>query len=170
MRFVKKGCAYVTPREDLIGQLQQTPVTLRTMTTSLSEDALDFRPTLQDWSSREILAHLVDDEMFVMRTRLERIVKEDEPHLAPHDEQHWYATRNTARDALGELLDDFALQRAASMNIITLLRASDWQRMGFQPEYGRFTAAAWLERWVEHDHVHLKQIADNLAAFHETGA
>ena len=153
-------------RMSLIATLEQTHPTLVRLTSALSDQALDFRPTAEEWSIREVLAHFVDDEMYVMRLRLERIVKEERPHLTPHDEKAWYASRNTTRDHLNQLLGDFALQRSASLGIIKMLRASDWARQGYQPEYGWFTAEGWLERWVEHDTVHLQQIEKTLSAYH----
>ena len=141
-----------------IATLTETSDRLAQLTDGLSDGALDFRAQPDDWSIREILAHLVDDEMFVMRSRLERIVKEDHPTLAPHDEKLWYATRNTSRDQLAELLSDFTIQRAASMNIITFLNDDQWARQGFQPEYGHFTAEEWLGLWAAHDITHIEQI------------
>lgn len=153
-------------RDEQLRTLERTYPELVRLTEGLAGSAaLDHRPTDGDWSTREILAHLVDDEMYVMRTRLERIVKEDEPDLAPHDEKKWHANRNTTRDALEALLADFALQRAASLGLMHMLRDSDWARHGFQPEYGRFTAEKWLQHWVEHDEVHLRQIEGNLKAY-----
>jgi hypothetical protein len=154
-------------RAESIATIQQTPTALVQLTSSLSDAALDFRSAPGEWTVREVLAHLVDDEMYVMRLRLERIVKEDNPHLAPHDEQRWYANRNTTRDGLGELLVDFAVQRAASLGIIGMLRESDWAREGFQPEYGTFTAEGWLGRWAEHDTNHLRQIEATLQAYRQ---
>jgi hypothetical protein len=63
------------------------------------------------------------------------------------------------------LLADFSVQRAASLGMIKMLRESDWERQGTQPEYGTFTAEGWLGSWVEHDAVHLLQIASNLEAY-----
>src|SRR5947209_7078116 len=100
-----------TSRTQSIATLEQTSPTLIRLTSSLSDDALDYRQASDQWSIREVLAHLVDDEMYVMRTRLERMIKEDRPSLAPHDEQSWYASRNTTRDRLDDLLSDFGLQR-----------------------------------------------------------
>lgn len=150
---------------DNIAALERTHPALVRLTTDLPDTALDFRAGAGEWSTREILAHLVDDEMYVMRTRMERMVKEDRPHLAPHDEKRWYAMRNTRRDALSELLADFAVQRAASLGRLKLLRPADWRRPGYQPEYGEFTAEEWLANWVAHDTTHLAQIAHNLAAW-----
>ena len=149
-------------REQLIHSLEQTYPTLVQLSSTLDDAALDFRPAPDQWSIREILAHLVDDEMFVMRTRLERIIKEEHPQLAPHDEKKWYAARNTTRDLLDELLADFNLQRAASIGIMRMLRETDWVRQGYQPEYGHFTAEEWLTHWVAHDATHIQQIRSNL--------
>jgi hypothetical protein len=160
----------IPSRAQLIVTLQQTHPTLLRLTSSLSDRVLDFRPATSDWSIREILAHLVDDEMYVMRTRLERIIKEDHPSLAPHDEKVWYASRNTTRDRISELLSDFAQQRAASLGIITMLRESDWAREGHQPEYGHFSAEEWLARWVAHDTTHLRQIESTLEAYQAQSA
>ena len=157
-----------TSRAELLTALAGTFPALVELTAALDDAALDFRNGPDDWSVREILAHLVDDEMYVTRTRLERIIKEDSPDLAPHDEKKWYANRNTGRDRLDELLADFELQRAASLGILKMLRESDWQRQGFQPEYGHFSAETWLAHWVEHDQVHLRQIASNLSACRAT--
>ena len=100
-----------------------------------------------------------------MRTRLERMMKEDNPSLAPHDERKWYANRNRSRDALPELLYDFGVQRTASLGILRMLRPSDWGRTGYQPEYGTFTADQWLSNWHDHDAVHLRQIESTHQAY-----
>lgn len=155
----------MTRRADQIRLLEQTQLILAEMTAGLPDGALDFRTGPEEWSIREILAHLVDDEMYVMRTRLERIIKEDLPHLAPHDEKKWHANRNTTRDRCAQLLADFALQRTASLGLMRMLRESDWARQGFQPEYGTFTAEGWLDHWSEHDAVHVKQIEAILEAW-----
>lgn len=152
-------------RTQLIATLEQTHAALAELTASLSDGALDFRSGAEEWSTREILAHLVDDEMFVMRTRVERMVKEEHPTLADNDEKKWHGHRNTSRDAVSELLHDFAIQRAASLNILTFLSEEDWARPGSHFSYGDFTIEKWLEHWAEHDLVHIHQISQNNAAY-----
>lgn len=154
-------------RDDSLALLRATEPVLRQLIGNLDDAALDFRIAADAWSIREVLAHLVDDEAFIMRQRLERIVKEDRPHLAPHDEKRWYANRTTSRDTRDELLADFQTQRAASLSDVLLLRPGDWQRLGFQPEIGEFTAENWLERWADHDTVHINQIKQTLNAFQQ---
>lgn len=152
-------------RTQLIAKLAETCSELTRLTAEQPDTALDFRVSPDDWTVREILAHLVDDEMFVMRTRFERMMKESRPHLAPHDEKAWFANRSTARDQRDELLAVFSVQRAASVGIFGLLREVDWQREGYQPEYGTLTAEEWLSQWVAHDTTHIQQIDTILKAY-----
>lgn len=152
-------------RTQQIAILAQTHATLTQLTATLPDTALDFRSGVDEWSIREILAHLIDDEIYVMSTRMSRIVEEDLPHLAPHDEKKWYATRNTTRDQIAELLSDFALQRAASLGMLRMLREEDWARQGHQPEYGTFTAETWLGRWAGHDSTHIEQITRTIEIY-----
>ncbi len=91
--------------------------------------------------------------------------KEDLPLLAPHDEKKWYATRNTTRDGIAELLDDFAVQRAAHLAMPRILRESGWPRQDQQPEYGIFTAEEWLGYRVEHDVTHIEQISRTVEVY-----
>jgi hypothetical protein len=157
-----------TTRSALITTLEQTHSTLVRLTAALNDEALDYRQDADEWTIREILAHLVDDEMFIMRTRLERIIKEDVPSLTSHDEKHWYSQRNKGRDQVGELLHDFAIQRTASLNILTFLHDSEWARRAYHPEYDHFTAEEWVGHWAEHDTVHIAQIERNIASWQAT--
>ena len=157
-------------RAQTIAALAATHPALVRLIGEQPDAALDFRVSPEDWTVREILAHLVDDEMFVMRTRFERMMKETRPLLPPHDEKTWYANRSTARDQRDALLADFALQRAASLGMFAVVREADWQREGHQPEHGTFTAEEWLSRWLAHDTTHLQQIETILRAYQEQTA
>jgi hypothetical protein len=89
---------------------------------------------------------------------------EDHPTLAPFDEQAWAASPWKARDPAVQLLDDFRLQREASLTVLRRLRPDDWRRSGFQPEYGEFDVHWHVDHWLEHDDLHLAQIEATLAA------
>ena len=98
-----------------------------------------------------------------MRLRLERMLVEDHPSLAPFDEQAWEADRWRGRERLDDLLDDFDLQRAASIAILRRVEGDVWQRSGMQAEYGTLTVRTWLDHWLEHDRMHLAQIEGSLS-------
>lgn len=56
-------------RTQNIHQLEETHPLLVRLVRELPDVVPDYRAHPDDWSIREILAHLVDDEMYVMRTR-----------------------------------------------------------------------------------------------------
>jgi hypothetical protein len=149
----------------LLATLEQTVPILQRLTVDLGEEALNFRTGKDEWSIREILAHLVENERFIMIARVARMVKEEHPTLVPHDEKRWHSQRNTSRDTLNELLHDLAVQRAASLNTLAFLSEHDWSRTAYHPESGELTVQTWVEHWAEHDLAHIQQIEGILAVF-----
>ena len=147
----------------LITEFTAIPDRLTEALASVSDDALDSAPE-GEWTARTVLAHLRDDEFMVMRLRLERMLVENEPELAPFDEKAWAASRNTGRDSRDNLLSDFRTQREASVAILKTLTPNDWRRIGLQPEYGSFDIHWWLEHWLDHDNNHLAQITSTLSS------
>ena len=145
----------------LLEGLAATPDILEALTLDADEAMLDAAPE-GEWSVRTVLAHLRDDEFMVMRLRLERMLAEEHPTLTPFDEKAWAASRWQGRDEVEELLADFRLQRQASLMILRRLGNDDWQRTGLQPEYGVFDLHWWVEHWLEHDELHIAQIAEAL--------
>ncbi|HLB27144.1 MAG TPA: DinB family protein [Dehalococcoidia bacterium] len=147
----------------LLRALAAAPDHLEAAVRDVGDDALNAAPE-GEWSARTVLAHLRDDEFMVMRLRLVRVTVEDHPTLTPFDQEAWATSRWRGRDAPGELLADFRLQREASLMVLRRLEGDDWLRTGLQPEYGTFDAHWWLEHWVEHDGTHIAQVQAALAA------
>jgi len=148
---------------DLITELAAIPDRLDEAVASASDAQLDSASE-GEWPARTVIAHLRDDEFMVLRLRLERMLVEHEPDLAPFDEKAWAAARNTGRDSREQLLSDFRLQRHASVAILNTLRPDDWRRIGRQPEIGAFDIHWWLEHWLGHDNTHLAQITSAISA------
>jgi hypothetical protein len=147
--------------DELLQQLAATPKMLAHLVVEATEEALDTGAA-DEWSPRLVMAHLRDDEMFVMRVRLERLLGEHEPVLVDFDEKAWVGWRNRGRDRREHLLGDFALQRQASMNILQGLRAEDWDRGGRHEVSGPLTVRSWVEHWLHHDREHVAQIERGL--------
>lgn len=143
--------------ERALGQLAATPSRLAHLTVESTDEDLDAAPE-GEWSARIVLAHLRDAEMVEFRVGLERLVAEPNPALyfLPPDE--WQRERNRERDDKSVLLGDFALQRQASLNLITTMRDSDWERTAPGPRDEPITVAQFVQIWAGHDAAHLGQI------------
>lgn len=147
---------------ELIEILAATPHILEEIVGAADESLFD-KAWPGEWTPRVVLAHLRDDEYLTMRMRLERMLAEDQrPLLMPFDETAWAANRWTGRDALPELLEDFRVQRAASILILRRVQDDEWARVAYQPEIGELTIRTWTEHWVEHDQTHINQFRAGL--------
>ncbi len=137
--------------------MAELPAELASLVSQASEEQLD-QAADGEWSARVILAHLRDEEALVFRLRLERMLSEDKPVFAPYPPDRWLAERDTSRDGLRQLLQDFALQRKASVTLMKLLDEEALQRRGIHPQRGEFTVSDWIRYWHGHDEEHRWQI------------
>lgn len=156
MTAVRRGRA---DRSGLLDALALAPQRLGWLVAGANDAALDRLPGPGEWPARTVLAHLRDDEFMVMRLRMERIAVEDHPTLVPFDEQAWAADRWPGDDARDSLVAGFALQRTVTVAFLAQLDATDWTRLGHQPQLGTFDLAWWVEHTRQHDAMHLAQVA-----------
>ncbi len=140
-----------------LAQLAATPSRLAHLTVESTDEDLDAGPE-GEWSARVVLAHLRDAEMVEFRVGLERLVAEPNPALYFLPPDQWERERNRERDDKSVLLGDFALQRQASLNLITTMRDSDWERTAPGPRDEPITVAQFVQIWAGHDAAHLGQI------------
>lgn len=141
--------------------LAATPQELARLVSRGGEQALDAEPG-GEWSIRTTLAHLRDEEGLVFRLRLERMLSEEAPEFLPFPPERWLELRQRDRDDTRTLLQDFALQRKASVNLLERIRPEDWERTGKHPRGTVHTVASWVEYWASHDREHLGAIERNL--------
>jgi hypothetical protein len=137
-----------------IERLAELPRRLAAIVRESGEDGLDAAFD-GEWNIRTGMAHLRDEESFVFRLRLERMLSEDHPTFAPYPPEQWLANRDTSRDDAQELLRDLALQRQASVNMLQRLSAFEWERPGKHPTQGAYTVSTWVDYWLKHDAEHL---------------
>lgn len=143
--------------DHLLQRLALTPKQVAHLVAEVDDARLDTAPP-GGWSPRTILAHLRDCEMLCEGLRIQRMLAEQEPEFADFDETAWVESRNRSRDRKEQLLGDFALQRQATLNVLSGLRPDDWRRGGTHPTRGRFTIMTWVEYIVEHDAAHIAQL------------
>ncbi|MBI2913211.1 MAG: DinB family protein [Chloroflexi bacterium] len=145
-------------REEITAAIRGLPDALDALLEGLPDDDLRRRPSPDAWSILEVLCHLRDSAEIEGR-RVRRLVEEDEPALAPYDQEALARERDyqgddprRVRTAVRAFWGGLAYQ---------LERLSDeqWQRGGTHPEQGRVTVASRAERMALHAREHTEQIA-----------
>jgi hypothetical protein len=113
----------------ILEHLQTNLITTSELLRSLSEEQLAYRYAPGKWTSKEILAHLIDDER-IYSYRALRFARNDKTAL-PGFEQDDYALESGANDrTINDLLSEFATVRNATISLFESFDDSMLARYG----------------------------------------
>lgn len=144
-------------REEVFGILGSTPDQVRQLVAGLSEQQLRFRPSPEEWSIKEVMAHL-RDTTDLAQYRLRRILTEDNPLLPAFEPDKTARERNYMENPADQILPAFQERRRQLLEALRGLREADWQRTGVREGLGQMTLSEVVERMAEHDLNHLEQM------------
>jgi hypothetical protein len=88
-----------------------------------------FRYAAGKWSIKEVIGHLLDAER-IFAYRLLRISRNDASPLAGFDETHYVPEGCFDDRPLADLLDEFRLQRASTIALVSGIPDGAWTRVG----------------------------------------
>jgi hypothetical protein len=143
--------------------LSATPPRVAELLGGVCESALSRKPAGDVFSLRENVLHLRDIDRDGYEPRLERILSEWHPNLSDVDGARLAVERDYNRQALRPALDAFALSRARSIERLKTASEADLDRTAELEPVGTVTLLVLLERWMEHDEGHLRDIEALLA-------
>lgn len=120
--------------------------------------AWHVRPSADDWSLGELLAHLADSEILAAE-RFRRIVADPDATIHPLAQVDWAAClRYEARDP-HLALATFRALRADNAALLRLLPPDAWERAGRHVALGPTTLREQVQAFADHTDEHLAQIA-----------
>jgi hypothetical protein len=153
------------PRDVLISsqrELARVPAVLEALLTDLDATAWRARPVPTEWAPVEIVCHLRDEEVEDFGARL-RVVLEGGSRFVPIDPERWAVERRYREDDGRLALAAFCERRTASLGSLSTIEPA---RLTARVEHGRTGGLSGLDilaAWVEHDRLHLAQLAAALA-------
>lgn len=154
--------------EQVLILLAETPTRLAALTVDLSSEALQLRPTPDEWSANEVLAHLracAD----VWGNYTITILTEDQPTLRAVSPRTWIKKTNYPELEFRPSLAAFTTQRTALLAVLEPLPLDAWSRSATVKAAGKVreqTVLSYTERLVSHEQPHIKQIADIVNTIH----
>ena len=125
----------------------------------LSDDEARWRSEPSQWSAKEVIHHLYDEDREDFQTRIELTLRAPDAAWPPIDPPRWVVERAYNEQAWPALIDRFLAQRAAHVDWLRGLRAPDWERTHTHPTAGPLRAGDLLASWIAHDVLHLRQLA-----------
>jgi hypothetical protein len=132
--------------------LAALPSSVQTLVSALPSELPGWQPAADQWSIRDVLAHLLDAETCVTRPRIEQMLSEDDPLLA-------VAPLIAPQGDAEQLLTAWLAARATSVPFYRALTPEQLARTGRHPHHGVFTVRDLVIELAYHDQDHLQQIA-----------
>lgn len=118
---------------------------------------LDFKPGPDQWSVRQIVAHLADAEAANV-VRLRQVIAEDNPTLIPWDQNAWAERTDYAKRKPSQALDTMRQLRADNYQLLKDLPPEAYSRTGNHLKRGTMSLLDMLRLFAEHAENHATQI------------
>jgi hypothetical protein len=145
-------------RTEIVKTLRATPVVARALVAGSTSPGLRHRPAPGEWAIIEVVAHLADTEERALG-RVRRMLAEDDPELAPFDQEALAEERHDLDlDLEGELARLEQLRRQ-HLALLEGLDGSGWERTGRHGQHGRMSVELYETHVAAEEVDHLAQVA-----------
>jgi hypothetical protein len=157
----------MTEVDDLHAQaievVARTPEVLRALLDGAPAAVVEA-PADEDWSPKDVVAHLLITHQIGAIDRIRSMVEHDHPLLMNRDENEELQRSGYQAWALGDLLEAFAAHRETAVAWLRSLEPSAFARTGEHSAVGAVTASEMLFHAAYHDTVHLAQLTRMVGA------
>ena len=156
----------LTPRPlepaQIVPRLMANVAALDSLVRETPDDVWTMRPQADEWSPLEVLGHLVETERGVYRPRLRTILSSDNPVLPALSASLTLAPSEAAEHPRS-MLEIFAAERRATLDLLATLAPEDWQRPARHHRLGLTTLLGVADLIAQHDRQHLRQMREAIA-------
>jgi hypothetical protein len=156
----------VSDQADILERFRRGAELLAMVTTGAAGTELDYKPSDDKWSVRQIVCHLSDSEaVLVMRLRL--VLAEDNPTMNAFDQDAWAKNLDYGRRKISQALETFRRLRTENYELVKDLPDAAFARTGMHVERGITSLLDLIRYNAGHVENHVKQIQGVRAAYRE---
>jgi len=140
---------YILGYDLLIKQLNQMP-----------EEAIQFKPSQDQWSVSEIIIHLADSEAHGF-VRAKKIIAESGGRVCVYNQQIWADKLFYDQMDYKDALEMIRIIRKSLHHVLELITIDTWHNFIFHPETGKITLLDWIQLYIDHIDIHVQQMHRN---------
>lgn len=140
-------------RDQLFTLLLEVQDQITSLLNSVIQDEL-WSPTPEDWSFRDIAAHLATVEAECHLARIQQILTGVEPHF----EIYLNEDRDFSAYSLSEALRAWTTTRQKIITLVRVLSSEAYQLTGTHVSFGRLNVLGVLYEMYKHDKEHLHEL------------
>ena len=142
----------------VVEQLQKNKLIFKELFKDEVEELFLWKQSPEKWCLLEILCHLYDEEREDFRFRTQWVLERPNEIPPNFDPVAWVIERNYIDQDYNLVLDKFLSERDKSINWLKSLENPKWDNYYTHPKIGNLSAKHFLDNWLAHDYLHIKQI------------
>jgi hypothetical protein len=119
----------LVPEGDIIQTLERQIEDSLSLFRSISSDKANFRYAPDKWSVKQLLGHLIDSER-IFSYRALRFARNDQTPLPGYEQNDYVRYADFDSRNLGEMTEEFATVRRATIQLFRPLNETEWMRRG----------------------------------------
>ena len=144
--------------EFIIGQFQKNKLIFNNLFKDEKKDMYLWKSTPEKWCLLEILCHLYDEERDDFRFRTKWVLEKPNQVPPPFNPINWVTKHDYIHQDYSIMLEKFITERESSINWLETLKNANWENSFDHPKLGVMTAKYFLNNWMAHDYLHIRQI------------
>lgn len=141
-----------------IEQLEKNLSVFEQILEDIDNDLILWKPKPDKWCLLEIVCHLYDEERLDFRFRTKWVLEKPNelpPQFNPLD---WVKDHKYLEQDYNEMVTKFITERKKSIDWLRSLTNPKWDNFYIHPKLGKTDAKHYLDNWLAHDYLHIRQI------------
>lgn len=143
---------------NIVKELEVNKLVFQQLLLDIAPEQYTWKPQAKKWSLLEIICHLYDEEREDFRARTRYALEAYPEVIPPIDPEGWVAQRAYMEQSYESKLSDFLQERDQSIYWLKDLKTPNWNTEIIHPRIGKVSARFFLENWLVHDYIHIRQI------------
>lgn len=143
-----------------INHLSNNKAVISGLVRGVTDEQARWRPSPNDWSLVEVMAHLYDEEREDFRARVRSTLNDPAKPWPQIEPGKWVIDRKYNDRDPKQVLDHWLHERDESLKWLGVLKAPTikWGNAYHHPAGVVLSAADLLIAWLAHDHLHIRQL------------
>ena len=143
----------------VIKNMQRQAASIDQLLANIGSEQARWKPDPEMWSLLEVAHHLLDEEKFDFRARLDVILHHSDQKWEKIDPAGWVTKRAYNEADLGMVLAEFLEEREKSLAWLRGLANPNWDIV-YKAPFGDIQAGDMLTAWAGHDLLHIRQLTE----------
>ncbi len=139
-------------------QLQHNKLVFLELLKDVELGMIHWKQDKDTWCLLEILCHLYDEERDDFRFRVNWLLEKPGETPPPFNPMEWVLDHNYMQQDYEPMLYKFIAERENSLRWLNSLNNPNWGNYFKHPKLGKLSASYYLNNWLAHDYLHIRQI------------